>query len=629
MTAPPPAQRPFLDRKFLLLWICGIALATAVAYFPAMGAGWIWDDNHHVTENIQLRTLHGLGELWLRPGAVPQYYPLTHTTFWIEYHLWGVNPLGYHVDNILLHIANAIMVGLILWRLGVPGYWLAAGVFALHPVQVESVAWVTERKNVLSGLLYLSSLWVALDVWEIAPSSRSAPGLPWRKYLLCLLLFVLALLSKSVTATLPAIILLFIWWKRGRVTWRQAASLIPFFVFGLAMGSLTAWMEVHVVGAVGPEWDWTFPQRILIAGRAIGFYLDKLGWPYPLIFIYPRPPVDDSDLTQWASPVAVIALLAALFALRRRIGLEPLVAALFFVITLIPALGFVNIYPMRYTFVADHYQYLACIGPIALLAAVVVERQLLILPLLAILGFLTWQQAQVYTDAQTLWSDVVKKDIRSILGHTDLGFVLSDRGDKAKARVELLSALDLNPNFVDARVGLGSVAESEGDYMEAMDDYRAARSAAPDNPMPPWRIALLDRHTNNLAEARVEFAEAARNLPDPSPAYEQLGEIELGEGRLQQAVDQFKLALDHNPDLVDAHVNLAAAYLGLPSMMVAAQAECEAALAIDPYNLTACNNMGITLAMQGQKDRAAEFFNRALKINPDFKSARDNLAKLK
>ncbi|HUB25848.1 MAG TPA: hypothetical protein VL992_10505, partial [Tepidisphaeraceae bacterium] len=455
-TSATPPPRPRIARRNDFLWIAAVAVATVVAYLPIFNAGWIWDDNYYVTNNIHLHTLHGLRELWLRPGAVPQYYPLTHTTFWIEYHLWGLHPLGYHLDNLLLHIANAALIGLLLKRLEVKGYALAAALFALHPVQVESVAWVTERKNVLSTLFYLLALWQALDFWQIDARSPVTA----KKYWLCLGLFVCALLSKSVTSVLPAIILILIWWKRGRIRWKDVKWLIPFFVLGAAMGSVTAWMEAHVVGAIGPEWNWPFWQRILIASRAVWFYLGKLFWPHPLSFAYHQWSVAPSD------SVYLIALLVVLVIAWR---FRPLfVGVLIFLVTLSPALGFVNVYPMRYSFVADHFQYLAAAAPLAVVAALLHRLRWPVgLPILAVLGALTFNQVGPYRNAETLWRNAVAGDDQSFLAHYQLGIALLNRGDRAGAEAELQKSISIDSRFADAWVALATVAEANGNWTKA------------------------------------------------------------------------------------------------------------------------------------------------------------------
>ena len=243
-------------------WFLGLFLvaATMIAYQPVWHAGFIWDDDDYVINNPTLRSLAGLRQIWCHLAATPQYYPLVHTSFWLEYHLWGLNPPGYHIVNVLLHALAAILLWRLLARLRLPGAWLAAAIFALHPVAVESVAWVTERKNVLAAVFYFAAALAYLRITgEAADGGKQIRGsLRW--YFLSLALFVAALLSKTVACSLPAAMLLAIWWKRGRIAGRDVWSLLPFFAAGMAMGLMTSWLERIHVGARGRTGHSVFPN---------------------------------------------------------------------------------------------------------------------------------------------------------------------------------------------------------------------------------------------------------------------------------------------------------------------------------------------------------------------------------
>jgi hypothetical protein len=281
--APPPSAAA-------RSWSRGGALALLVlvllAYTPALDAGFVWDDDDYVTANVTLRSVTGLARIWVEPGAVPQYYPMAFTSLWLDYRLWGMRPFGYHLVNVLLHGLNAVLLWRLLVMLAVPGAWLAAAVFAVHPVHVESVAWVTERKNVLSGAFYLGAFLAYLRF--APPGGRGAGPVAWRAYAAALALFVLAMLSKTVTCTLPAALLIVLWWKRPRLAARDVLPLLPFFALGLGLSLVTIWMEKHHVGAQGADWALSAVDRCLIAARALWFYLGKLVWPAPLVFNYPR-----------------------------------------------------------------------------------------------------------------------------------------------------------------------------------------------------------------------------------------------------------------------------------------------------------------------------------------------------
>jgi hypothetical protein len=241
--------------------------AVLIAYLPALNGGLLWDDGAHVTRP-ELQSFQGLWRIWSDLWATQQYYPVLHTAFWIEHRLWGDSVLGYHLANLALHAAAALLLLMILRRLAIPGAWLAALIFALHPVCVESVAWITEQKNTLSAVFYLASALVYLEFDETRRRSS---------YLLALGLFVLALLSKTVTATLPAAMLVVLWWRRGRLSWKHdALPLAPWFALGTVAGLFTAWVESEVIGAKGADFALTLIGRCLVAGRVIWFYLSKI-----------------------------------------------------------------------------------------------------------------------------------------------------------------------------------------------------------------------------------------------------------------------------------------------------------------------------------------------------------------
>ena len=272
------------------MWTVGLLFALVLlTYLPAMKAGFIWDDDHYVTDNVQLRTTEGLRRIWLEPTATPQYYPLVFSSFWVEYRLWGLSPAGYHCVNIVLHALNTILLYCVLNTLRVRGAVFAAALFAVTPMHVESVAWVSERKNVLSGLFYFLTF---LCYWRFVSRDRDGTASSfagrWGYYILALGLFGCALLSKSVTCTLPAAILLVLWWKKIRLTSRSAILVLPMFAIGIAAGVHTILLEKNHVGAHGLDWDWTLQERFLIAGRVLCFYAAKLVWPQPTIFIYPK-----------------------------------------------------------------------------------------------------------------------------------------------------------------------------------------------------------------------------------------------------------------------------------------------------------------------------------------------------
>lgn len=532
-----------------------IVAAVLIAYVPALRAGFIWDDDYYVTKNVTLRDAAGLKRIWIDIGATPQYYPLVFTSFWFERQLWGIqNAAGYHLTNVLLHAANALLVWLVLRRLKIPGAWLAATLFALHPVQVESVAWITERKNVLSGMFYLGAL---LAYFRFCGIDHDAPGERRGKfYLISLVLFTAALLSKTVTCTLPAVIALILWWKK-EFRWRNLLPLVPMILLGLAAGALTATMERHHVGAQGPEWDLSIVDRTLIAGRAVWFYAFSILAPVNLTFIYPRWHIDAGQLWQYFFPVAAFIVVGWLWFVRRKWGHGPLVAALFFVITLSPALGFVNVYPMLFSFVADHFQYLAGLGLIVPIASVATRlcaqwsrsaRAILLAIVTVCLITITWHQALMYRDARTLWTETLRRNPKAWIAHNNLSEPLLAQGDFSGAAQHAEATLDLRPNYARAHNNLGLALQGLGHPDEAAAHFRKAIELDPALPQARLNLAEQLMTRNDFDGAEREYAQAIEYAPDFADAHYNYAVLLAMRGRNNDALRESRTACALNPD---------------------------------------------------------------------------------
>ncbi|MBI2826507.1 MAG: tetratricopeptide repeat protein [Planctomycetia bacterium] len=697
------AARPALAGALL------VAMAL-VAYLPVVRDQFIWDDEQYVLKNPTLTSAEGLWHIWFNPQSLPQYYPLVHTTYWIEYHLWGYAPLGYHLVNLFLHATSAVLVWRLFLRWGIPGAWLAGAIFAVHPVHVESVAWVTERKNVLSGALVLSSFLAYLRFFplddEKVPSNigrgrRQAPAGPWEVlaaafskrwpwYVLSLAVFAAALFSKTVVASMPAVVLVVYWWKRGSAQpdakwtitaqrWLAAiAPLVPFFVLGAWLAKQTVWMEVNHVNARGPEWDFTRYDRLLIAGRAVWFYASKLVCPHPLIFFYPRWKLDPHVWWQWMFPAAAVAALVALWLLRKRIGRGPLAAVLVFVGVLVPALGFFDVYPFRYSFVADHFQYHASLGLIALGAAGVAlaARRLgepaalvyVVAGVLGILAALTFRQTFIYHDLETLYNDIIAKNpggwtaysnlsaylathgrhkeslplarraceidptkptVQNNLGHILLkmgeryGF---EEGQLAEAAEHFRETVRIDPELWEARKGLGSVAMIEKDAHAAYDHFTAAMAGNPNDAEVlfgmGWSLAAMDR----IGEARHYVEKSLERAPNFPAAHHQLALILIKQGSLDAAIEHLHAALKYEANNPETHWVLGNTLLAQEKLEAAAEAYREA-IRLKPEYAYALNSLGTVLARQGDLDQAIEMFNRALEADPDAADAQANLEK--
>ena len=505
-----------------------LLLVTVIAYVPALNGGLLWDDDGHVTKP-ELQSLHGLWRIWFDLGSTQQYYPLLHSAFWVEHRLWGNSVLGYHLVNVLLHVTAACLVVLIAKRLSLPGAWLAAYIFALHPVCVETVAWISEQKTTLSAVFYLAA---ALTYLHFDQTRRRS------HYFLALALFVLALLSKTVTATLPAAILVVLWWQRRRLSWKSdVLPLLPWIAMGATAGLVTAWLERLEIHAEGASFALTLGQRCLLAGRVIWFYLGKVLWPVNLMFTYPRWKVDSAVWWQYLFPISVLGLAVGLWLLtRRRRGM--LAGFLFFAGTLFPALGFFNVFPFIYSYVADHFQYLATLGilvPLACGLAIAHERTPAarrLVPaaagvLLATLFVLTWRQSGMYRNAETLYRETLRRNPASWMARNNLGCILADMpGRLPEAIAEFEASLRVKPDNRQAENNLGNaLLTTPGRIAEGIPHLQAALALNPNFAETHYNLALALSLTGRIPEAIAEYKAALRLRPDYPAARNNLGRL--------------------------------------------------------------------------------------------------------
>ena len=617
----PPRTRTWKAVSLGALFI----VLVLVVYVPALRGGFTWDDDAYVTNNVTLRSAPGLSQIWGRLTATPQYYPLVFTSFWLEYHLWGLNPLGYHIINVLLHALAALLLWRVLVQLQLPGAWLAAGIFALHPVAVESVAWVTERKNVLSAVFYFAAALAYLRWQERETTDQGTNGL----YLLSLALFICALFSKTVTASLPAALLLVIWWKHGRVAGRDVWPLVPFFAAGAALALVTSWLERTHVGASGPDWALSVLDRCLIAGRALWFYVGKLLWPANLTFIYPRWQVDPGVWWQWLFPATAMATVTLLWSLRERIGRGPLVGVLFFAGTLVPALGFVNVYPMRYSFVADHFQYLASAGLIALaasgLAKIVRPAPFAAVSLLLLLAVLTWKQSAIYADAKTLWQDTLAKNPACWMAHNNLGTVLESEGRVDEAIGHYEEAIRLKPDHAEAHNNLGNAIYKKGRTEDAIREYRKAIRLKPGYATAYGNLGTALGARGAGDEAVRQFQASLRLNPSDGLTRYNFGIVLFKNQRAAEAINEFQQAVRLLPDYASARINLGIA-LGSSGRLDEAIAQFQEAVRLQPDFPQARSDLGTALLAKGLVDEAIRQFQEAIRLQPDEPGARTKLS---
>ena len=570
-----------------------LALLTIVAYLPAYGGQFIWDDDRHIQHNNLLHSTAGLWRIWFDLGATPQYYPLTHTTFWIEWHLWGNAVLGYHIVNVLLHIVAALLVVRLLKFLEVPGAWLAGFVFALHPLHVESVAWMSERKNTLSIVFLLASVLVYLR-WSLIATGR-------RGWWSAFVLFLCATLSKTVAGVMPAVVLVILVWKHRRLRSKDVLPLLPFFAVSLAAAAVTGRMEREVVGAEGDDWSLSFVQRLLVASRALWWYAWKLIWPSELMFSYPRWRVDSGSAVAWSFFVALIVFALVVFVFRRRLGGGAIAAMLIFAGALFPALGFFNLFPHRYSFVADHFQYYSDVAGIALLCAgaTLIGQRLpgwlartWALLLILTLATMSYAQARIYKDGEAIWFDTIAKNPDSWLAYHNVAASMeTTRADKAsleEALAYLRKAEQIRPQHDRVHVTLGETLtklgrtdEAQREYDIAIAQYRAMIAANPSASAPYYRLATLYDALGRRAEATDVLLAATRALPKSTYFLEAAITHLTEQNRQAEALSLVERWTALRPDDLTPHVKAAYLY-GTLGRVMDARRELNAAAAISP-----------------------------------------------
>lgn len=599
-------------------WGNGVLLffAVLVVYWPALSGEFLWDDHAHVTRP-ELRTIEGLFRIWNEIGATQQYYPLLHTAFWIEYQLWGEWVVGYHLTNVIWHAGAAVLLGTLLRRLEVPGAWWGALLFAVHPVCVESVAWISEQKNTLSLLLYLAA--ANLYLGYVAHRKASA-------YLWATVFFVLALLTKTVTATLPAALLVVLWWRQGRIEVRKdVLPLLPWFILGVGGGLLTAWLEHTLIGAQGEDFILDPVERLLLAGRVVWFYAGKLLWPYPLIFIYPRWNIDAASWSQYLFPLAALAVLMGLMALVVRLRLRaPLAVALIFGGTLVPVLGFINVFPFLFSFVADHFQYHASPAFFAGVAAGLallskrVGRPLVTgtaaLVLVLILCVLSWRQAHMYKNNFALYETTLARNPAAWMAHTNLGIALVDSGRAEVALPHYRTALDLRPRYPEGENNLGFALSQLGRNAEALPHLRKAVELKPDYPQARNNLARTLMAAGRTEEGLAAFREMKKWYPNDGDTHFNLGLALARSGRTDEALACFEQAVRLNPRNAQYVLHVGTA-LKVSRRFEEAETHYRRAIELDPDSALVRLTVGRALFERGRYADAVDELRAAARLD--------------
>ena len=600
-----------------------IAAAVYLAYLPSLSGGFIWDDHDLITNNRLVTGADGPHKIWCTTEPI-DYWPLTNTAFWLEWRLWGLNSAGYHATNLILHIVETLLVWVILRRLAIPGAFLAAMIFALHPVNVESVAWIAQCKNLMEMLFFLLSiLWyvdyLKRDRLRLAAKQIPHPSylIPNPSYLYCLSLaaFVLAMLSKGSAAALPIVLLGIVWWlvpqraatpgdagEKGvaAYVWRYVCPVVPFFVIAGALTAVNMWFQTFgMKEAIRPA---GVAERLLGAGGVVWFYLYKAIWPVHLSFVYTNWDIQPADILWWLPLLCALGVTGVLWWCRKGWSRGLLFAWGLFCVALLPVMGFSDVYFMRYALVADHYQHMAIIAAAALAAATWEAWHRLAsgwvrgaasasaVAILGALAVLTWQQNGQYRDEITLWNETLRKSPVCWMAHINRGKFFTDTGRLQDAMDDFRQAAQIKEDCIEAYNDMGNVCVQSGRPEEALEYYRKALSWRPDY------VKALNNMGNALNEA----------------------------GRFDESVEYCQRALKLDPNFQEAWFNLANAYLdtGRPGEAIGYYRR---ALAIQPEYPQAHNNLGNALNQLGRREEAVAHFQTALSLKPDFAEAHLNM----
>jgi tetratricopeptide (TPR) repeat protein len=592
----------------------GVALAVVVAYWPALLGGFIVDDDVLVAKSDLAHASNGLWRMWFTTEPI-DYWPVTNSSFWLEWRVWGMHAAGYHATNVLLHLAAAWLVWVVLRQLRIPGAAIAASLFALHPVNVESVAWIAQRKNVLSMVFLLLAIhWFIKDddlrAGPVVNAGRraAAPQVTARWYWLSVVAFVLAMLSKGSVAPLPGLLLVLIWWRTGRLSRTDFFRIAPFAAVAVGLTAVNLVFQAPYARHV------TVVQRALSAGAIIWFYLYKSIVPVSLRFVYPQWRVDPTLWQWWLPTVAVIATTLILVRCRRHpVGRPLLTAWSFFCLALVPVLGFADTGAMKFSLVADHYVYIALLAVVTLAGAAVtrVTSGLAVqgtvraaaVVVLVILGAATWTQAREYADAETMYRTMIRDDPSSWLAHNQLGSMMLDglvSGSTTGAIEEFRAAIRANPAAIEAHFNLCEAYRRLQKLDDAVTECRITVALAPAAAKAHARLGDVLLTIDRLDEAQAEYDAALKQRSADPMVRVNLGDLFLRQGKIDQAIALYRQALELAPGLAIAHGNLGLA-LEAQGQKTEALAQLETAARLDPTLAVARAHLS---AMQGAGDAA-------------------------
>jgi hypothetical protein len=535
-----------------------ILLACLWIYSPVYHGEWLWDDDYLLTENAVVQSPDGLWKIWFEPSTA-DYFPLTMSALWLQWKFFGLDSTGYHIVSIVLHALGAGLVWQLLRLIGVPGAWVAGMVFAVHPLAVESVAWVSELKNTFSLPFFL----VAACFFVRFVEDRQ-----WPFYALALVFFLAAMLAKSSVVMFPVAMLLYLWWRRGAIGWRDLWMAAPFFLISLLLGLVTLHFQHSRAIGDEPIPIGGFDSRTAIAGMAILFYLSKILWPIPLVPIYPQWDANPPAVWQFLPWPILAAALVFFWTRRKTWGRHALLGVGFYGIMLLPVLGFVAMSYMRVSWVADHFLYIPMIGIVALVVAAGAKIYQKFRPrwkpalatatavFLAALGVLSHRYAEVWENEDKLWSYTLRHNWNSWQAHNRLGAREFNRGNVDVALDHFREATRLRPDLAETQNNLGSAVLAKKDTQAAIGHFREALRLSPSIVAIQSNLANALVLDGQIEEACELYADLSRRFPQ-SPAFLcNWGVTLYRTGRHNEAIAAFQRALEINPDLVDARENL-------------------------------------------------------------------------
>ncbi len=591
-----PAWLQFLIGALALL------LLTQISYWPLHTAGYIWDDAGWLVHNHFAHHWRGLWSIWLNPKASIQYYPLVFTAFVVQWHLWGADAFCYHLVNIFLQGINAILLWRILVKLNLRGAWIVAAIWAIHPVQVETVGWVVEQKSLLSAFFLFPAILAWIRFADL-PGTRpaTAPFLTareWRFYILGTLAYVLSLLAKTDACAIPVVLLFVQGWKRWPLRRRDVLLLIPWLLFGFLAALMTIHIEHGQAGAHGHIFHFTIPQHLIIAGKDLWFYPFKLFWPWPMMEVYPRWHLHHVALWQWIFPLSAFAVPLILLALSGKIGRGPFVGVAVYGLLISPLLGFIAFYTEIYTFVADHYQYLACIGIIILVtqtAAWILDQaaepshdapadssapgdhaaqaqpgmvghsssRLAIAVsalVLLILGSITWAQSEVYTPPLRVWTHDLKYNPTCWVAMEQVGTHDFVHGRMAEGLALLHKANQLSHGEdLVVTSDLGDAYRALHQYARAIPYYRRSLDDAGIQPPTIRHLVECYEALGDWHQAYADMLRAVKLLPHSVVLQTQLADILSAARHPKRAIPHYQIAIKYEPTDTKALFGLAQA----------------------------------------------------------------------